>query len=171
MQINREALAWAAGLFDGEGSVTHGGGYDNRYPVIQITQVEPKVLHRFRNAVGVGTVLGPYSNGTRSKRTYHFCAYGFEKTQAIGAMLWTFLSPVKRSQFAAKIATAKDWDRRQWTPTQREKIGAGIRAYHEKRRQQKFVGQPDHLAAAQVNDVAALSVPSAPRVVVPNPGS
>jgi hypothetical protein len=65
-------------------------------------QIDPQVLERFRRAVGgVGKVSGPrdmscYNPNGQPQWCYE--AYSFERVQAVMAMLWKWLSPVKREQ-------------------------------------------------------------------------
>ena len=91
--MNREALAWAAGLYDGEG-----GLYFNpsgRGLCLQVAQGHPGILNRFQAAVGLGKVYGPYGV---NQNMWYFRARKFETVQAIFAMLWTFLSQPKQDQ-------------------------------------------------------------------------
>lgn len=105
MKIDREALAWAAGFFDGEGCVgasTHQGQL-----FFCIKQTEPTVLHRFRAALGgLGHVCGPYKQ--RNPRHSDFWSYNlcsFEGVQAACAMLWIFLSEPKKQQIKSALAS------------------------------------------------------------------
>lgn len=56
-----EQIAWAAGLFDGEGSITHNAS--ELQVLLKNTDVE--LVERFDAAVGRGRVYGPYSNSER----------------------------------------------------------------------------------------------------------
>lgn len=102
---NREERAWAAGFFDGEGS-THvqlpyyltvalgqsgDGGHDN--------------LERFKRAVGVGVITGPYQGNLpgRQPRWYYAAKGQFDARQVLDA-LWPWLGDVKRRQ--AEVAVA-----------------------------------------------------------------
>lgn len=104
--IDRERLAWAGGFFDGEGHV--GGEGDHGYPGINIKQAGsysqvPEVFPRFRDAVcGLGYIYGPMFAAEQMEHLpqWAFEAHGFEAVQAIFAMLWPWLGPVKRAQFA-----------------------------------------------------------------------
>ena len=61
-------LAWAAGFFEGEGSVTgtlHRGKFRLQ---LTISQREPSTLCRFLHAVKLGNVTGPY----------HYAKHGFK---------------------------------------------------------------------------------------------
>jgi hypothetical protein len=97
---NREELAWAAGFFDGEGCFSYSPA--SRYVCVSIGQTERDPLNRFRNAVGLGKVNGPYDNRRPGRLTkkpqYFYQAYGYEKVQAIAAMLWFWLGSTKRDQ-------------------------------------------------------------------------
>lgn len=108
LQVGREALAWAAGVFEGEGG-TCSIQDTRRYPILHVTQsgeteCPPDVLTRFRTAVGgIGFVDGPKFRPGR-KPVWKFRAAGFELTQAIVAMLWPWLGTVKRAQ-AKRVLT------------------------------------------------------------------
>lgn len=64
-------LAWAAGLFEGEGSfhVTT-SKYGSRVPTMTIQMTDPDVLERFQRIVDSGRVRGPLSRGSRRKPIY-----------------------------------------------------------------------------------------------------
>lgn len=116
MTTEREELAWAAGLFDGEGTV---GAYVRRKPGkgdfirtsrhigLKVVQVDRRVLDRFAVACGLTTTYVRPSQG-RHKPLWSVEAAGIEKVQAVGALLWEWLSPVKRLQFAAALQTYND---------------------------------------------------------------
>jgi len=101
--LNREELAWAAGLFDGEGwiNIMHPSnrpGYQQLE--VGLTQTDRQVLDRFKSAVGnLGSVYGPYGPRKLGWSSYfRWQTATFEKGQAVIAMLWNFLSPVKKAQ-------------------------------------------------------------------------
>lgn len=56
--------AWAAGLYDGEGSISLAHGWMK----LQLKMVERAPVDRFAAAVGVGRVYGPYSNISSERR-------------------------------------------------------------------------------------------------------
>lgn len=102
---NRENLAWAAGFFDGEGTtscVKHLHKYN--YPVLVVAQSEPSVLLKFQSIFGMGKVNGPYKykNRPNNQPYYQYRVHGFEKVQAIVAMMWNWLGERKKAQ-AIKI--------------------------------------------------------------------
>lgn len=102
----REELAWAAGFFDGEGCVylSKMNKQKNAPKSIHfdIAQIDPYVLERFKKAINLGKVYGPYNNKTKrnpnSRPYWRYTICGFEKCQAAVAMLWEWLSPIKREQ-------------------------------------------------------------------------
>ena len=99
-------LAWAAGLFDGEGCVrfrrggtTKTGKPRYRQAALDLAQVDRAVLDRFQSAVGCGRIYGPYkSRNAKHRPHYVFAGVSHANIQAIVAMLWKWLSPVKRAQ-------------------------------------------------------------------------
>lgn len=117
--IDREALAWAAGFFDGEGSTClrtdRRRARGNTELLLTITQhgTPPEELLRFQAAVlGLGNVHGPFAwNGERVRYTY--TANGRERVPAILAMLWPWLSSAKKAQALVSVAAVRA-DVREW---------------------------------------------------------
>lgn len=110
--VNREEfdsheLAWSAGLFDGEGWV---GRYKTKRSEVrlEITQCDRRVLDRFRAAVlGIGSITGPWSDGRPNHRPkWQYQAAGAYQAQAVIAMIWRWLSPVKRDQATSAMVHA-----------------------------------------------------------------
>jgi LAGLIDADG-like domain len=104
VELNTHELAWAAGLFDGEGWI----GFEKKSGVsMEINQVGREVLDRFRSAVlGLGKVTGPYEKRRRGPGwhpQFRWSAHSYQATQAIVALLWKFLSPIKRNQCGAAM--------------------------------------------------------------------
>ena len=101
-------LAWAAGLFDGEGTTL--AKSDSARPgyhqlVVTVPQLGregvPEVLVRFQRAVlGMG-VIERADGGS----IFRWRARGFVDAQATIALLWHFLDGVKRTQAAAAMRT------------------------------------------------------------------
>lgn len=106
-------LAWAAGLFDGEGWV--GGDEPKRGKRLRLnlSQNDRYVLDRFKAAVGVGNVTGPYGPYQRAldknrNRKPHF-QYDTQDRYHIWeiySMLKPYLSPIKCQQFEIAIEIA-----------------------------------------------------------------
>lgn len=108
-RLNRIELAWAAGFFDGEGCVSRKKNQSNgrRAPFLQVSQTNRVVLDRFQAAVGgLGVIYGPYRQKKRTHSPYWlYSTSNFEATQAVGTMLWSFLSPVKKEAYAREISS------------------------------------------------------------------
>lgn len=96
--MNRENLAWAAGFFDGEGHTRH--DKKKRTIRIQIPQTKsPELLLKFKGAVGVGVVRGPYKRGKENWSDYWaYSASSFQDVQAVVAFMWPWLGRVKKQQ-------------------------------------------------------------------------
>ena len=111
LKLDREELAWAAGLFDGEGTI----GYYKKAIHLAIGQAAakscPEVLIRFKTAVGnlgtIGGPYGPYPSKLGKRPHWTFRANNFEHVQAIVAMLWNWLSEPKRQQARAALLAAQ----------------------------------------------------------------
>jgi len=106
-------LAWAAGLFDGEGCTS--AGIDRRRPNSLRIQASvgqsshsadliPSVLVRFHEAVGgMGAIGAPYLDERSGTFAYQWRAGSFEEVQAVIALLWRNLGTVKRAQAAEAL--------------------------------------------------------------------
>ena len=99
-----QGFAWAAGLFDGEGSTEL---YTRRTPDrtwfalrSRVSQCDaqgiPDVLQRFRAVVGGGRIDGP-TTGEGYENAYKWDA-GAEETLRVLPMIWPWLGVVKRLQ-------------------------------------------------------------------------
>ncbi len=98
----RENLAWAAGLFEGEGSI---------YPPqnrISLTSTDRDVLDKFLSIVGVGTIRERTHMGCLGKKKqWNWVCNKQEHTQAILAAFWHWLGSRRRTkaeQFFARMA-------------------------------------------------------------------
>ena len=106
-----EELAWAAGFFDGEGCFSWRKTRDPRGKVlVTITQVDPEVLEKFKAAVGVGNVLGPYNRrpddlGQRPYWLYRVQGRGATK---VALDMWPWLGTVKRLQYNRVVDRVKN---------------------------------------------------------------
>ena len=105
--IDTRELAWAAGLFEGEGhaSVIHRKTdaphnlAGSRHIVVKLNMTDEDSLRRFHAAVGFGRVNGPYEPPSPRKPYWAYAVEGFEKTQAIAALLWFGLGERRKQQF------------------------------------------------------------------------
>jgi hypothetical protein len=108
---SREALAWAAGFWDGEGCVSslNTTGATN-YPVFHIVQAGEEaraILQRVLDALQIpGSVTGPYTDKANPDRKpkYSMRISGLERVQAAAAMCWPWLSGTKKAQIKKALA-------------------------------------------------------------------
>lgn len=122
--VNREELAWAAGFFDGEGNTNT---YDSRATggrlgiQLAVTQIHRSTLERFQGILRAGRIYGPYFTKSGRHGQYTLKVRGFEQVQAAVAVLWPWLTPVKREQAAlALVRYRSGWQpRRTITAEQR----------------------------------------------------
>lgn len=100
-------LAWGAGFFDGEGSVGVSGRQNSGATRIFASAPQastnvgdvPAVLTRFHSAVGwLGRIGKPYLDSRSGTYLFQWRTDNFEEVQAVVALLWPHLGPVKRSQ-------------------------------------------------------------------------
>ena len=95
----REEVAWAAGLFEGEGSI---GAYRRSLPRVgrsvqaSLHMTDEKPVREFARIVGVGTVSGPIQRP--GKPIYLWRVSNFEYVQHVAAVLWPRLAPRRRTQ-------------------------------------------------------------------------
>lgn len=103
-------LAWAAGFFDGEGTtLVHTDASRPGYFRLEVKVPQhgvgavPQVLFRFQAAVlGMGKIDRPKADGT-----YMWRSCGYEEAQAVIALLWRLLGPVKRAQAASAMQVVR----------------------------------------------------------------
>jgi hypothetical protein len=111
---SEELLAWAAGLFDGDGSTcfakhrTHAG---YRTAEMSLTQSSaegaPDVLVRFLRAVGVGRLYRPYGGNETWAPVYRWKALRFSDVEHAAHAMWPWLGGRKRSQAEAVLAAVR----------------------------------------------------------------
>jgi hypothetical protein len=111
----REDYAWAAGFYEGEGSIAHHCRNGRLYKPCEVRIVisqsgggdAAKLLERFRDIVGCGKVYGPYTPSIHNlgkKPLWRFAVSKHEYVQAIAAMLWPWLSERRRTQIVTCLS-------------------------------------------------------------------
>lgn len=98
-------LAWAAGFYEGEGTIvtTSTNKGKSRSIRIAINQADIQPLEQFRNFVGLGFVSGPYKKRPNRKLIWYYQVQRFEHVQALLAMLWPNLSERRKAQARAAL--------------------------------------------------------------------
>jgi hypothetical protein len=97
MPTRAEEIAWAAGLFEGEGCVTE---IDGRF-TLALNNTDEEVVRRFEEIVRLGRIYGPYENsssdGFRRKPFWAWVAKD-ESALDVMQMLAPWLSTRRRSR-------------------------------------------------------------------------
>jgi hypothetical protein len=111
-------LAWAAGIFEGEGWIgssrqSRGSGWSIS---AHINMTDRDVLDRFCDVVGMGKVTTyPPKNGYKPVSRWGVCS--FEEVQYLVCLIWEWLGERRRSQiFTALLQIAADGPPRQRRP-------------------------------------------------------
>jgi hypothetical protein len=102
---DREQLAWAAGIFDGEGCTnTHlrqGNPDGLLYPNIKMVVTQhhdPEIIERFAAALKLGHISRRIVGQPSRPTVYIWVVSGQELVQASVALLWPWLASPKRRQ-------------------------------------------------------------------------
>jgi hypothetical protein len=99
-------VAWAGGLFEAEGSVSHSlpKGRKTFRATLDVSQRgegrPPAVLVRFREIVGAGSLFGPYRG-----YLYYWRSHDAGLIGSVVTLLWPWLSPERREQIRATLVT------------------------------------------------------------------
>jgi hypothetical protein len=100
-----DEIAWAAGLFEGEGSITGSGGRLD----VRVKMTDEPVVRHFAKVMDCGRVYGPYNYEYRdgSKRKPHW-VWVAVSTEAFDVLqiLWPWLGERRRAQ---ALAVAWTW--------------------------------------------------------------
>jgi hypothetical protein len=90
-------VAWAAGFFEGEGTITQSGGR----LVVRLNNTDPEPVYRFANIVGFGEVYGPYQyeqpDRRKRKPFWVWLAEEYEGLEVL-ELLWPWLSGRRHCQ-------------------------------------------------------------------------
>jgi len=104
-----ERVAWAAGFFDGEGSILVEG--DARRPAVTMSIPQasvsgvPEVLDRFMRVVGAGAISGPrvVPSPWSKLPQYRWQLKRFAEIERVVALLYPFADVVKREQMLRSL--------------------------------------------------------------------
>lgn len=107
---SQEWRAWAAGLYDGEGSLylldhrTHDGYRTAEMAVTQSSGVAtPEVLQRFAHIVATGHINGPYQQKDANLDVYRWKTAARGDIEDVVTTLWPWLGVVKQAQTKAVL--------------------------------------------------------------------
>lgn len=110
-QPETEGIAWAAGLWDGEGCVSrmahrsHDGYFILEASITQSSECGvPEVLERFRSVVQAGKIYGPYDAGPERQPVYRWKLVRTAEIHRVMALLGLQIGVAKRVQAARHLA-------------------------------------------------------------------
>jgi hypothetical protein len=97
MPTREEEIAWAAGLFEGEGTITA----SNEQFVVRLVNTDEAIVRRLADIVPFGTIYGPYNrqerDGFRRKPIWVWIAARENGLDAL-ALMWPWLSDRRRKR-------------------------------------------------------------------------
>lgn len=98
-------VAWAAGIFEGEGCITwHGGGR----PMLAVNMTDEDVLRRFADVVG-GKVYGPcQGKGATWKPYFRWYVQGNERTERVLALFQPWLGRRRTARASEVLSGNKE---------------------------------------------------------------
>lgn len=109
--ISEMELAWAAGLFDGEGSI----GFYDRTIMLTVVNCHTELLERFAKAVGSpphGSIRLRPSKRIEHRDSYAYVLRRHEEVEEVVNRLWSYLCAPKQDQildaFSARQAYADE---------------------------------------------------------------
>ena len=108
-----DEIAWAAGLWDGEGWVgplahrSHAGYFVVEAEVKQSGSELPEVLTRFHRIVGAGRVYGPILQKHGWRDVYRWRTGGIDNVERVVRILWPWLGEIKREQARRALAVVR----------------------------------------------------------------
>ena len=104
--MQREDYAWAAGLFEGEGSFCLASARRTQ-PNATLSMCDEGTVKRFHEVIGCGQFYGPWQNkgkGQNGAPYWRWSATSYENVQAALAMMWPWLSPRRRARGAEVLS-------------------------------------------------------------------
>lgn len=114
--MNTKELAWAAGLFEGEGSIfERKSERGNVGASVTVVMTDEDSVRRFHTAVGVGKVYGPYPGRGNCKQTWRWSAHTFQDVQYVVCLLWYGLGERRRATAALVLLAARASGTGVWT--------------------------------------------------------
>lgn len=119
MTSTAQRIAWAAGLFEGEGcfTVQRNKRGEKMYPqpIARIHMTDLDVLERFKEAVGIGVIFGPYTaeqfGGLGKKVSWYWQTTKIAECQVVFDMLRPWLSPRRVGQGIAVLKEREEAER------------------------------------------------------------
>lgn len=103
--MDTRELAWAAGIFEGEGCIYLRPQSGRGQPQLKVQMNDEDSILRFRRVMGMGNVRRLHApSRSRFGPSWVWDVYGFEKVQAGVALLWFGLGRRRRAK-AVEVLT------------------------------------------------------------------
>ena len=105
-RLDKMEIAWAAGLFEGEGCIH----LAVHCPVLQLNMTDEDVVRKFHTVVSCGTVSGPYGPRVGDRKTKPYWAWrvsGSEYPQTLIAAFWPHLGIRRRNKAIEVLSIAR----------------------------------------------------------------
>jgi hypothetical protein len=111
-------LAWAAGLYEGEGSLSVWVRKDGvTVPKMQMRSTDEDVVRRFATIMGRGAVTGPHFDGNPKHRPiWRWQLSSWPYVEAVTDSFWPYLGRRRRGQIDQVFARAPERNRFGWEP-------------------------------------------------------
>lgn len=120
-------LAWAGGLFEGEGCFTWNiRPSGRRYPHVSLTTTDYDVIQRFAEIMGFGSVTGPMY-APRRKPRWAWRAVGPVSIVLVDEKIGTYLGERRRAKLD-ELLTYERADRKKLTGRQKSALALGPRS-------------------------------------------
>jgi hypothetical protein len=107
---SRENLAWAAGIFEGEGCISASSSGRKRVR-LSVNMTDEDVIRRLHAVMGVGDCYGPYVRP--GKPSWQWEVTSAEDVQAVLAAFWTFLCSRRKGKAEEAIRIAASMRKKQ----------------------------------------------------------
>lgn len=87
------SIPWAAGLYEGEGSIFVNSG---RYVYLTVYSTDKDVINKFSKIVNFGNLIGPYPRVGNRKSIYGLQLYGWDKVEYFTNKMYPYLGKRRR---------------------------------------------------------------------------
>lgn len=116
MKRNRTSIAWAAGLFEGEGCFSYSSNgrrpskenpeQRNYIARATLSMTDEDVVRKFHAVLGFGRTNPKYKRPGKWKPVWTWCAAGHEKVQATIALFWEHLGERRKKKAREVLESA-----------------------------------------------------------------
>lgn len=110
LKWSRENIAWASGIFEGEGCFRINKNKDRPTFCMIMSMTDEDVINKFYDIVGVGSVSGPIPGKKEGyKEFWQWRCQKFEDVQALSAAMFPFLLSRRQSKIIECLSIIKEY--------------------------------------------------------------